>query len=202
MSMRGVLAATAVLMLGTAALWLGTDGFRAFTAEGARRLAVAEAPRALPPVWLQDRSGATLRLEDYDGKLILVTFIYTRCPDICTGLGDSFARIHEALPSQVLEREIALLSISFDARHDGPAELAAYAEQYETHGPAWRFARVADPMELKALLDTFGIVVIPDEYGGFEHNAAIHLVDRRGRLARIFDNDAPEVVLKELWTLL
>ena len=200
--MRSVLASIAALLLGAAVLWLGTDGFQAFTAEGVRRLAVAEKPRPLPPVRLQDSSGATIGLEDYQGKLILVTFIYTRCPDICTVLGDSFEHIYQALPSRMLGREIALLSVSFDPRRDGPAELAAYAKRYRAGGPAWRIARVADPMELKALLDAFGIVVIPDEYGGFEHNAAIHLVDRRGRLARIFDYDAPGVVLKELeqWT--
>ena len=202
--MRSVLAGVAGLLLGTAALWLGTDGFQAFTAEGARRLAVAEKPRSLPPVRLQDSSGVAFGLEDYDGKLLLVTFIYTRCPDICTVMADSFERIYQALPSRMLERDIALLSISFDPRHDSPAELASYAERYEAGDPAWRFARVADPMELKVLLDTFGIVVIPDEYGGFEHNAAIHLLDRRGRLTRIFDYDAPGVVLNELelWTRL
>jgi protein SCO1/2 len=200
--MRSVLASIAMLLLGTAALWLGTDGFQAFTAEGARRLAVAETPRQLPAVRLQDSSGATFGLEDYRGKLILVTFIYTRCPYICTVMADSFEHIYQVLPSPMLEREVALLSVSFDPRYDGPAELAAYAKRYGAAGPAWRFARVADAMELKALLDAFGIVVIPDEYGGFEHNAAIHLVDRRGRLARIFDYEAPKVVLKELelWT--
>jgi len=200
--MRSVLAAVAGVILGSAVLWLGTDGFRAFTADGARRLAVSEQPRPLPPARLQDRLGATFYLRDYAGKLVLVTFFYSRCADICSVLGDSFERIHQALPSHVLEREIVLLSVSFDPRHDGPAELAEYAERYQADSPAWRFARVADPAELTALLDAFGIVVIPDEYGGLAHNAAIHLLDRRGHLARIFDYDAPDVVLKELWTLL
>ena len=51
-------------------------------------------------------------------------------------------------------------------------------------------------MELKRLLAVFGIVVIQDESGGFTHNAAIHLVDRNGRLARIYDQDDIEAALE------
>lgn len=42
---------------------------------------------------------------------------------------------------------------------------------------------------LKRLLDAFGIVVIPDGLGGFEHNAALHLLGRDGRLVLIGDID-------------
>ena len=46
--------------------------------------------------------------------------------------------------------------------------------------------------DLAAWLRTFGIVVIPDGYGGYEHNAALHLVDERGRLVRILDLGATD----------
>jgi protein SCO1/2 len=200
--MRSVFAGVLAASLGLATLWLGTNGFRVFTAEGARRLAVLETPRPLPEVELQDRRGMVFRFDDFSGKLVLVNFIYTRCPDICSELGDSFERIRAALAQPVLERQVVLLSISFDPQHDGPVELADYAERYDAADAAWRFARVADSQEMQELLEAFGVVVIPDEFGGFTHNAAIHLVNRRGQLARIFDYDKPNAVLAELWTLL
>ncbi|MDP6020186.1 MAG: SCO family protein [Alphaproteobacteria bacterium] len=200
--MRSVLTGVLAVMFGVAALWLGTNGFRAFTAEGARRLAVLETPRALPEVQLQDRRGITFGLDDLGGKLVLVNFIYTRCPDICSAMGDSFERIHDALAQPIREHEVVLLSISFDPHHDGPAELADYAERYDASDAAWRFARISDGRQMQDLLEAFGVVVIPDEFGGFAHNAAIHLVDRRGHLARIFDYDKPAAVLAELWARL
>jgi protein SCO1/2 len=44
--------------------------------------------------------------------------------------------------------------------------------------------------DLGLLLRTFGIVVIPAPGGDFQHNAAVHLVDAEGRLARVLDPDA------------
>jgi len=197
--MRSILAVFMVLFLGVTVLGLGTDGFQAFTAEGARRLAVRENPLSLPAVSLRNSSGTVFRLQDYKGKLVLVTFIYTRCATVCTALGDSFQRIRDSLPSEILGEEVVLLSISFDAEHDNIPQLAAFAVWMEADGRNWCFSRVDNPEELKMLLDVFGIIVIPDEFGGFTHNAAIHLVDRQSRLARIFDYDAVEEVLEELW---
>ena len=60
-------------------------------------------------------------------------------------------------------------------------------------GRTWGIARVRRAADLKPLLDAFGIVVIPDGLGGVEHNAAIHLVARDGRLAWISDIEQPVV---------
>jgi protein SCO1/2 len=64
----------------------------------------------------------------------------------------------------------------------------------------WSLARVNDSAELKRVLTIFGIVVIQDESGGFTHNAAIHLVDRHGRLARIYDQDDIKAALEGIGT--
>ena len=55
-----------------------------------------------------------------------------------------------------------------------------------------------DPIELRGLLDAFGVVVLPDGAGGFVHNAAIYLVDATGRLAHVYDADAAERAIAEL----
>ena len=48
-----------------------------------------------------------------------------------------------------------------------------------------------DQGALERLKKSFGITVIPDSFGGFTHNAAIHLVDPRGRLVDVFDVGNP-----------
>lgn len=183
--------ALAVTVLGIATLAWGTDGFRAFTDEGARRLAVHTSPRPLPAVTLQDQTGRRFGLDELRGRLLAVEFIYVNCPSVCRALGQAFQRVRDALPASVPGRELVLLSISFDPERDRPARLADYAARYGADAEAWRVARVEDPDELRALLRSFGIVVIPDGFGGFEHNAALHLVDRDGRLVRIEDHDRP-----------
>lgn len=186
------LAATALVTLaGIGVFWWGTDGFSAFTAETARRLDIQRSPRALPIVVLEDQDGRAFRLQDYQGRLLAVEFIYTRCATICRNLGMAFRQIRDHLPQQALGRELVLLSISFDPERDDLASLKAYGNTYGADGEHWRIARVRNKSDLKPLLEAFGVVVIPDRLGGFEHNAAIHLVGRDGKLAQISDIDQP-----------
>lgn len=185
--LHGVLASALAGIAGAAILWQATDGLSAFTAESARRAEVLRSPRALPAARLQDQDGAFFSLDDYHGRLLAVEFIYTRCETVCLSLGAAFRQIHDRVPPQALGRDFALLSLSFDPEHDQPAQLRDYARRFGADGRHWRVARVPDRAALDALLERFGVVVIPDRHGGFEHNAALHLVDREGRLARIAD---------------
>ena len=178
-------------VLGIGALWHGTDGFAAFTAEAARRAEILRSPRPLPAAVLEDQDGRTFSLQDYRGKLLAVEFIYTRCMTICRTLGIAFRQVRDHVPQPMLESDFALLSVSFDPARDDTASLKAYGDAHGADGRHWRIARVRNAADLQQLLDAFGIVVIPDGLGGFEHNAAIHLLDRGGRLALITDIDEP-----------
>lgn len=185
--LRTLAATCLVLAAGLAVFTWATDGFRVATAEGARRLAVAETPVRVPDVTLQDMSGRTLKFSDYEGRLLLVEFIYTTCPTICQDLGESFSEVLATQRQKGRDREIALLSVSFDLENDTPEQMGNFAEHHGADGEVWTIARPTNQADLKTLLDLFGIKVIPDPLVGFQHNAAIHLVDRQGRLARIVD---------------
>ena len=188
---RSIAAIVLVVLAGTGVLWWGTDGFSAFTSETARRIEILRSPRALPATVLEDQDGRAFTLQDYRGRLLAVEFIYTRCTTLCRSMGMAFKQIRERVPQQALGRDFALLSISFDPVRDDLASLKAYGQTYGADGTVWRIARVRSEADLKPLLDAFGIVVIADGLGGFEHNAAIHLIGRDGRLKQISDIDDP-----------
>lgn len=188
--LRQLVATLAVALLGTATLGWGSDSFTAFTSEAARRRGVLTDPRPLPATGLEDQDGGRFTLRDYAGKLLAVEFIYTQCNSICYSLGSSFRQIRDRLPAQALGRDITLLSISFDPQHDDPARLREFGYRFGADGTHWRIVRPTDADQLTVLLAAFGVVVIPDAMGGFEHNAAIHLVGRDGRLQQISDLDA------------
>lgn len=188
---RSVAVTALVTVLGSGAFWWGTDGFTAFTAETARRADILRAPRPLPAAVLEDQDGRVFSLDDYRGRLLAVEFIYTRCTTICNSLGMAFRQIRDRVPAEALGRDVALLSISFDPERDDPASLRGYGIAHGADGEHWRLARVRDAAQLRALLEAFGVVVIADRFGGFEHNAAIHLVGRGGRLVEISDLDVP-----------
>ena len=185
--LRTLLASLAILAGGLSALAFATDGFRAFTAETARRLAVAAQPRALPPVALQTADGRTIDFTALRGRWLLVDFIYTRCDSYCSVQGNEFARLQQRLAEPIAQGRALLLSISFDPAHDGPAQLAAYMRRSGDHGAGWLAMRPAQASDLPELLRAFGVRAVPDGLGGYVHNAAIAVVDPAGRLVAIID---------------
>lgn len=176
-----------VLLAGISALAWATDGFRVVTSDGARALEIERSPRAVPDIALVDQDRKVFSLGNYRGRRVLVEFIYTRCPTICGELGDAFERVLAEWNRDSLSEKTDLLSISFDPGNDNTQALKYYSERFGAASPRWRVARPLDQQGLARLLDTFGVVVIPDGMGGFVHNAAVYLMDRRGYLIRILD---------------
>jgi protein SCO1/2 len=186
---RTAVASLAICVAGGALLWHGTEGFRALTTEAARRRAIAASPRPIPVVQLEDQDGHLFTLDRYVGRPVVVDFVYTGCGTICPLLSDGFRRLDRAARSATRgssEQRLQLVSITFDSL-DTPARLREYASHYAADGRSWRFARVRERNDLDSLLRAFGIVVISDGRGGFQHNAAVHVLDDRGRLARVLD---------------
>lgn len=211
--LRTVFASAAfVLAGGLCASWL-TEGFEVYTAEGARRRAVALSPVSVTPATLIGTglhgqiSGQSLQsLLVASGRVTVVTFIYTRCPTVCKALGSSFQQLQAAIAAQAVRQgdnsassippsDIRLLSISFDPVHDGIEQLNHYAALWRAHPRHWQVVTVPDVSQLRALLKAWQVVVIPDGLGGHEHNAALLVVDAQGRLVRIFEETDSETAL-------
>jgi protein SCO1 len=186
---------TAALTLGLALLggWSAsslTEGFQVWTAEGARRLAVIERPIVAPHAALEGPgiTGRDLREVLGDaGHVTIASFVYTRCT-VCSALGSSFQQLQRTIATNPLDG-VQLLSISFDPNHDDAAQLQKYAQRWGTDPAHWRLATVPNGDDLQRLLRAFQVVVVPDGLGGFEHNAALLVIDQHARLVRIFDID-------------
>ena len=87
MSVRRTLLASSILLVaGAMVLTAVTDRFQVFTTETARRVEIRAHPRTVSAVALETQSGARITLADLRGKWLLVDFIYTRCPTVCSAL--------------------------------------------------------------------------------------------------------------------
>ncbi len=199
--MRSIISTTLVVILGSFMLWVGTDEFRAFTAEGARRVAIADNPRPIPEYLFEDALGEIFKFQDFNGKLVLATFIYTRCGDLCPAVEMNLQQIYNSMPSEALGKEVQFLSISFDPRDDAHA-LHHYGHHYQADHVTWRFGSLLDDAQLEEMLSTFEVTVLPNDTGGFDHNAAILLIDRDTKIIRIFDYDDIDGVLQTVTSML
>lgn len=195
---RTLLASLVIAAAGALTLAAATDGLQAFTSDAALRLDVARRPRPLPQVALETARGTQIDFAALRGRWLLVDFIYTRCTTFCMAQGGTFARLQRALAVPIAQGRVALLSLSFDPDHDGPAQLAEYRQRMGGRGAGWVVARPRDAAGLQAMLRTFGVTAIPDGLGGYAHNAAIHVVDPAGRLVAVTDGRSPDAALAVL----
>jgi len=119
----------------------------------------------VPDFALVNQDGKKIHLDSFKGDVLLVTFIYTRCPfpDFCPLVSKNFAQIYARLRSDpsIDSKRIRLLSVSFDPAYDTPAVLRKYAATFDqtTDGnpfDRWEFATVS-AKDLPKVADFFGL---------------------------------------------
>jgi len=93
-----------------------------------------------PNLALINQEGKTVLLSSFRGKVVALTFIYTRCPlpDFCIRMSNNFARVQKTLEAEPgFAGKWHLLSVSFDPKFDRPAVLRRYAGEYGADFPTW-----------------------------------------------------------------
>jgi protein SCO1/2 len=138
----------------------------------------------VPDFSVTTQSGSTLKLSDLKGQVVVLTFIYTRCPspEFCPAIDAKFAdlarRIY-AVPGRA--DRVRLLSVSFDPEHDTPEVLAAHAARRGAKPPLWTFA-VASTEELGKIGGPLGLTYLPGTRE-IDHNLRTAVIGPDGRLA-------------------
>ncbi len=191
--MRTITASVIILLLGVWVISAVTVGFNVLTSEQARRLDIASRQPTVPNVRLIDQSGQVFRFGNRvqkEDRFLIVDFIYTNCQSLCRVLGTRFQQLQRNIIERGLQNRVHLLSISFDPEHDSDAVLRQYAYHMQADAEVWTLATVANAGDLDMLLRTFGITVIPDQMGGFQHNSALIRVAPSGKLLRVMDDDS------------
>lgn len=195
--LKTVAASVIVLFLGVWSIAAITEGFKVVTAEQARRLDIARTQPAVPDVRLIDQSGQVFRFGNWvqqGNRFLIVDFIYTNCQSLCRVLGTRFQQLQRNIVERGLQDRVHLLSISFDPEHDSDAVLRQYAKHMQSDAEVWTLATVVNAGDLEVLLRTFGVTVIPDQLGGFQHNAALIWVAPSGKLVRVMDNNSDDAL--------
>ncbi len=137
---------------------------------------------ALPDFELTDQANVPVALSALKGRVVAVTFIYSRCPlpDYCPRMVENLRAVRARFADR-MDRDLVLLTISFDPQYDTPQVLAQYAARMRAGGPGWHFL-TGDPAKVERVCDAFGIQYFPDE-GLITHSLQTAVIDRDGRLA-------------------
>ena len=88
---------------------------------------------AAPPLTLRNHLGQPFDINAYKGKAVLVTFIYTHCPDVCP-LITSNLRVAQNLLSPSVRPKVAIVAVSVDPKGDTPKAITAFLSRHEMTG--------------------------------------------------------------------
>jgi protein SCO1 len=147
----------------------------------------------VPDTPLLNQSGHYIRLSRFRGKVVVLTFIYTRCAlaDYCPKMSRNFAEIEKALATDpALYAKTHLLSISFDPGYDSPQVLRSYGGAYtgkytKENFEHWDFA-APSPSDLLKLEQFFDLGVTPGDKGSLMHSLSTVVVGKDGRVVAYY----------------
>jgi protein SCO1/2 len=136
----------------------------------------------VPDFALTDHRNRPISLSALRGRVVAVTFIYTRCPlpDYCPRMRANLDAVRKRFGDR-LGSDLALLTITFDPKYDTPEQLRAYAGHYGADVSGWHFL-TGSADEIARVCAAFGVEYWPEE-GLITHTLQTAVIDREGRLA-------------------
>lgn len=127
-----------------------------------------------------------IRLKDFKGQAIALTFIFTRCPfpTFCPRMNTNFEKAAKEMAKPGGPTNWHFFSITFDTEVDTPERLKSYATRYERDPAKWNFV-TSELIEIDAITEQFGIQTIK-ENGTINHNLRTAIIDANNRVHKIY----------------
>ena len=151
---------------------------------------------------LTDQSSARFEFKNLGGKVAIVAFGYTTCPDVCPLITASLRQVQLGL-SQEERKQVQLITVTTDPEIDSPKVLAAYAKRYGAEFDDWSFL-TGDLAALKKIWRNFGVAVERKGRGLIDHTPLTAVVDKKKlmRFAYIGPSPDPKMVLADIRAIL
>jgi len=144
-----------------------------------------ESPKPAPPIALRDPAGRLVTLQGFRGHPVLVTFLYTNCPDVCP-LTANRLRATEALLSPSMRKDVRIIAVSVDPRHDTPTAVRAFLAR---HGMTGRMDYlIGSAAQLRPTWARWGVSAATDTTNPnfVAHSALVYGVGASGKLLTIY----------------
>ncbi len=150
---------------------------------------------------LEKLDGTPFQLTETDGKVRLVSFIFTNCPDVCPATTAYMVQMQDELKQKGLYgNQVQFLSVSFDPERDTPEVLQEYADRFRVDQSGWHILR-GDQAAVEKVTKSFGIGVIKQPDGSYVHTMVTFLLDKEHNLRKMYGMGAdmkPEEIMKDM----
>ena len=134
-------------------------------------------PRAAPPIALHDENGANVSLAGQRGRYVLVTFLYTHCPDVCPLIAQNLNTALRELGKDAAG--VRVLAVSVDPKGDTVAAVRAYRARMHLL-PEFRYL-IGTRAQLRRVWLRWNVIAAADKAELVDHVAYTALVDPSGQ---------------------
>jgi len=142
-------------------------------------LTLSNEKRKAPDFILTNQDSILISNEDMSGKVYVLEFFFTRCPDICIEMNQNMKFLDKEFSDS---NEFGIISISIDPENDTPTVLKKYSESLSISSQNWHF--LTGDKEYIYNLANKGFNIYAKENsnfsGGFEHQGYFALIDKDG----------------------
>jgi len=146
--------------------------------------ATLEQPTAMPDFALRDQNGRTVALSAQRGKLVLLTFLYTHCPDVCPLTAQNLNLAVKALGPD--RDRVRVLAVSVDPAGDTPASVRKFVRD---HRLSSQFHYLTGTRaQLAPVWRAYQVASVPHAMGDVDHTLYVVLADRSGKGRVIYDS--------------
>jgi len=165
-----------------------------------------------PDITLTNHEGGDFIFSNLRGKVLVVSYIYTHCPDICHLIGKRMNVFKESLNDAGIHDKVYFVSISFDPKRDTPEVLRNHARMMNLDLKNWVFL-TGDENSVNSTIEAAGMEAIdgPTKFNengepsySIAHRDRISLVDKKGRIRKHYKGTKfdMEELLGDIKTLL
>ena len=137
-----------------------------------------------PEFSLQEADGVQVRLSDFAGKVVVLNFVYTNCPDVCPLHSEAIASIQEAINATPMKDLVQFVTITTDPERDTLAVMLTYGPTHGLDPVNWVFLTSGPdkPVVTRGLAGRYGLKFTPSKDGYQMHGVVTHLIDKSGNL--------------------
>ena len=155
----------------------------AWSAPAALKAGVFEPAQAAPDFSLQGTDGKELKLARFKGKLTLLVFGFTHCPEVCPTTLARLAQARKELGSAA--DAVQVVYVTVDPERDDLDRIRKYLGAFDKSF----LGGTAKPEVLAALRKNYGVfakkVEVPGQDYGMSHSTSVFMIDRQGRLSAL-----------------
>lgn len=184
--MKTIQLGAAVLLLLTAATQAGAHSVREVEQQLLRREKYFQAVNQPAPAFdLRDAAGRVRRLSDYRGRVVVLNFVFTKCPDVCPLHSEKIAQVQKMINDTPMKAQIAFLTVTTDPENDTAKVMRDFGRIHGLDPVNWTFLTTLSSQPAAAtrkLAGAYGLrfMTMPD--GMQMHPVVTHVIDQEGRL--------------------